>query len=664
MTAASALSPAASGIERHHAEPAVRPQDDFFRHVNGGWLRDTAMPQDRAVIGAFTGVADQTRAQLRGLIEQAAADSAPSGMPDDAAQQIGDLYTSFMDEARCEQLGLLPLAAEWGAAQTLADASALGPLLARWLRRGIAGPLGLYISPDSRDSRRQLAWLHQSGLGLPDRDYYLQADRDPHLGSVRQAYEAHLARLLSLAGEPDAEAAATAVLSLETALAQAQWARVDLRDPVRRDNRVQAGALAALAPQIDWAGWLAEAGLPGGEAELNLNQPDYVAALGVLSATVPLAHWRAYLKSRLLLTFAPLLHGTLAEAHFSLTGGVLRGMPQNPPRWERGVVLVEQWLGEPLGRLYVARHFPQDSKPRVERLVGHLLEACGERLALLDWMEPETRREALAKLAAFSHKIGHPDRWTDTTGLRIDRNDLVGNAQRAAEFRWARDLARLASPVDRSEWLISAHTVNAYYHPTLNEVVFPAAILQPPFFDVAADDAANYGAIGAVIGHEISHAFDDQGSRYDARGLLRNWWTPQDSARFAERTGLLVAQYGAYQPVSGYALDGRQTLGENIADNAGLALAHHAWQRSLGGRPSPVIDGLSGEQRFFCGFAQIWRMRWRDERLIEQVKAGVHAPGEFRVNGTLRNQPAFHEAYGVLPGDGMYLPPEQRASIW
>jgi len=647
-----------SGIELRSLDPAVRVQDDFFRHVNGGWLRDTPIPSDRAGTGAFYELAEQTQPQLRELIEAAAARG-----DSPRARQIGDLYASFMDEAAADRLGLKPLAAELARIDALTDRRALGLHLARSLRLGVAAPLGFEVNQDAKDSTRYLPYLNQGGLGLPDRDYYLKDD-DARLREMRGRYAEHAATMLRLAGQAEPEAAARAVLALETELARAQWSRVELRDPVKLHNPLDFKALAALAPQVDWPAFAQALGVAGQAKVLVIGQPSYVKALGEQLASAPLPAWKAYAKLRLMGAYAPFLGRDVVEANFAFVGTALRGTPENAPRWKRGVALVEASIGEGLGQLYVAKHFPPEHKARMEKLVGNLLRAYRESLDTLAWMGPQTKQEAQAKLATFMPKIGYPKRWIDYDGLRIRRDDLVGNVMRAREFEHARQAAKLGRPVDRDEWLMTPQTVNAYYHPPLNEIVFPAAILQPPFFNAAADDAVNYGGIGAVIGHEISHGFDDEGSQYDAQGNLRDWWTKDDRARFIAKARMLVAQYDAFEPVPGYKLNGQQTLGENIADNSGLEAAYKAWQLSLGGKPAPVIDGLTGDQRFFYGFAQVWRGKMREAALIERVKAGVHSPSEFRANGTVRNHPAFYKTFGVKPGDAMYLPPEQRVSIW
>ena len=646
-----------SGLDLAQGDPSVRPQDDFFRHVNGRWLREAPIPADKARIGAFETLAEDIQQRLRALIEDAAGADADAG-------KIADLYASFMNEAAMERLGIAPLAAELAAIDALATPADVAAAMGRLIRIGVGMPVVAFVRPDARDATRYLPYLTQEGLGLPDRDYYLADDAD--LAAVREAYRAHLATLLRLAGDPDgaAEADAQAVFDLETALARAQWSRVDNRDALKTYHPFDTAGLAALAPGFDTAAFLAATGLAGRSAVVVVRQPDYLAAFGALLASTPRPTWRAYLRTRLLAAYAPLLSRAFVEARFAFAGTVLRGTPENLPRWKRGVALVEEALGEALGRRYVERHFPPAHKARMEELVAHLMAAYRERLATLDWMGEATRRAAEAKLAAMNLKIGHPSRWIDYSGLQIRGDDLVGNLMRAREFEHARGLAKLGRPVDRDEWFMTPQTVNAYYDPSLNEIVFPASILQPPFFDAEADDAVNFGAIGAVIGHEISHGFDDQGSRYDAQGNLRDWWTAEDRARFAAKAGVLVAQYGAYEPLPGHRVNGELSLGENIADNAGLAIAWRAWQLALGGAEPPTLDGLSGAQRFFHGWALVWRAKQRDAALLQQLKAGPHAPAECRTNGTVRNQPGFHAAYATAPGDALYLAPEARATIW
>jgi predicted metalloendopeptidase len=647
-----------SGVERQYLDASVRVQDDFFRHVNGGWLKETPIPPDQPATGAFLQIRDRTQLQLRELIEAAAAQGGSV-----RAKQIGDLYASFMDEATVDKLGARPIADELKRIDAIADRRQLVAHFGRGLRVGAGTPLGFEISQDAKDSSKYSVYISQGGLGLPDRDYYLK-EEDARFKDIRGKYLRYMATIFRLVGQAEPEASARAVLTLETELARAQWTRVELRDPVRNYNPMDLKALAALAPQIDWPGFVAASGAKGKAEVLIAGQPSFLAALSGQLASAPLEAWKAYAKLRYVDAMAPFLSREFVDARFGFAGTVLRGTPENQPRWKRGVALVEESVGDGLGQLYVAKYFPPESKARMEKLVGNLLLAYRQSLDQLDWMGPMTRKEALTKLATFTPKIGYPKRWIDYDGVQIRRDDLVGNVSRAREFEHARQVAKLGKPVDRDEWLMTPQTVYAYYNPSLNEIVFPASILQPPFFNAAADDAVNYGGIGAVIGHEISHGFDDQGSQYDAQGNLRDWWTKEDRARFIAKAGVLVDQYSAFEPVPGYKINGQQTLGENIADNSGLEAAYKGWQLSLGGKPAPVIDGLSGDQRFFYGFAQVWRGKSREAALIERVKAGVHSPPEFRANGTVRNHPKFYETFGVKPGDAMYLPPDKRVSIW
>ena len=647
----------ASGIDSSFIDPAVRVQDDLFRHVNGGWLERTPIPPDRASTGAFEQLHEAIQPQLRTLIEEAAA-----ARRDAEASQIGDLYASFMGEAALEKLGVKPIAAELAAIDAVADRSQLARLMARAIRAGISMPIALDIHQDGRDPTRYIADLSQGGLGLPARDYYLLDD--PRFKQVRGSYLVYMARMLALAGERKTAHIARAVLALETALARAQWTQLENQDPIRIYNKVELTALPELAPGFNWASFLAGTGLAGTVGDVIVSQPSYVTALGRQIEHAPLDVWKAYAKLRMLDAYAPYLDKAFVDLRFAFAGTALRGTPENAPRWERGVALVEASLGDGLGKRYVQRHFPPAHKARMEKLVAHLLAAYRESIAALDWMSAQTRREAQAKLARFTPKIGYPARWVDYGALEIRAGDLVGNVRRAREFESARQIAKLGRPIDRDEWLMTPQTVNAYYNPEQNEIVFPASILQPPFFDPNADDAVNYGGIGAVIGHEISHGFDDQGSQYDGEGRLRDWWTPGDRERFNAKTQALVVQYGAYTPVAGYPIDGALTLGENIADNSGLEIAYKAYQLSLGGQPAPTLDGLSGQARFFYGFAQVWRGKSREAALIEQLKSNPHAPDEFRANGAVRNHPGFYSTFGVKPGDGMYLAPEERVSIW
>ena len=655
--------PLASGIDRSTADPSVRIQDDAYRAVEGKWLRDTQIPADRTSTGAFEALYEKTQPQLRDLVEHATtfASSDAAGRAD--AKKIDDLYASFMDEARIGALGAKPIVPLLAKIDALASKADLSALIAELDRLGVDTPFSAGVHQDAKDSSQYVVDLEQGGIGLPDRDYFLQKD-DPRFADIRAKYGAYLAQVLTMAGLDHGLEQAAAVAALEADIAQVQWSRVDNRDPVKRYNVVRVADLPTLAPSIDWPRYLDAAEIAGKVGSVVVSQPTYLQGLDRLVATVPLSTWQSYLRTRVLTAYAPYLSPEFVDARFRFFGTVLHGTPENQPRWKRGVRLVEMSLGEALGRLYVAKYFPPESKARMDALVRNLLAAYRVSIDGLDWMSPATKREAQAKLATFMPKIGYPSTWRDYSGLAIDRDDLVGNVMRARSFEYRRNIGKLGRPIDRAEWGMTPQTINAYYNPELNEIVFPAAFLQAPFFDPKADDAANYGAIGAVIGHEISHGFDDQGSQYDGNGNLRDWWSDDDRRRFAEKTKALVAQYDAYSPVAGYPVNGALTLGENIADNSGLAIAYKAYHLALGGKPAPVIDGLTGDQRFFMGFTQAWQEKNRDEAIIAQVKSDPHAPGEFRANGTLRNQPGFYGAFGVKPGDGMYVAPEKRVIIW
>jgi putative endopeptidase len=649
---------AVDGLDRASFDDTVRVQDDLFRHVNGGWLKNATMPADKVYIGSFESIQDKIQVQLRSLVEAAA------GRRDSAdARRIGDLYTSFIDEAGVEKAGLAPLADELAAIDAIETPAQLGAAIGHLSRLGVNVPIAMAIELDARDARRYVPQLGQAGLGLPDRDYYLDSG-DPKFREARAGYVAYLARLLELSkAGGDAAASARAVLALETAFAKGQWSQVLNRDPVKTYNRVDLAALAPLAPGFDWPGWLAATGLAGKTGDVIVGQPSYLGAFAAELQATPLAVWKSYLRTHLIDSYARYLSSDFVAARFAFVTAIT-GQAEEQPRWKRGVRLIDEAEGEALGKLYVEKYFGAEAKVRMERLVANLLATYRESIGSLDWMSPATRQEAQAKLALLTPKIGYPKRWIDYRTLVISKDDLAGNVTRARAFEYERNLAKLGKPVDRDEWGMTPQTVNAYYNPTLNEVVFPASVLQPPFFSLSADDAINYGAIGTVIGHEISHGFDDEGSQFDGTGNLREWWTAEDRKRFEDKTKRLVSQYSAFSPFAGYTVNGELTLGENIADNSGLEIAYKAYQRSLGGKPAPVIGGTSGDERFFYGFAQAFRGKARDAALLAQIKSDPHSPDEFRVNGAVRNHPAFYATFGVKPGDALYLPPEERVSIW
>nr|WP_307742789.1 M13-type metalloendopeptidase [Massilia varians] len=650
-----------SGIDTQYIDTSVRPQDDFFQYLNGKWLKETEIPSDKASWGTFMKMRDDTTPQIRAIIEAAQADK--SAKLGSETQKIGDLYASYMDEARREALGVKPLSSELQKIRTLKDKKGLPNLVAHLSKIGVSTPYGIYVSQDMRKSTEHVVYISQSGLGMPDRDYYLKQD-DAKLAEVRTKYLAHVEKTLALAGEKDAAAQAKAIVDFETELAKVQWTRVENRDPVKRYNKMSVAELGKLAPGYDWKAALGAAGVGSKLDTIIVNQPSYFQGLNEVLAKTELATLKSYFEWQLLREFSPLLSKAFVEQSFSFYGTALSGVSEQAPLWKRGVGAVESALGEAVGKLYVKEHFPAERKARMEELVKNLIVAYGQSIDNLEWMSPDTKKEARAKLAKFTPKIGYPDKWRDYSKLSIKRDDLVGNAMRTATFRYNYQLNKLGKPVDRTEWGMTPQTVNAYYRSTTNEIVFPAAILQPPFFDMRADDAVNYGAIGAVIGHEIGHGFDDKGSQSDGDGNLRNWWTESDRAAFKARTDKLVKQFNGFSPLPGYNVNGELTLGENIGDNAGLSIAYKAYKLSLHGKPAPVIDGLTGDQRFFMGFGQVWRSKMREAQQINQVKTDPHSPGQFRANGTVMNMPEFYEAFNVKPGDKMYLAPQDRVIIW
>lgn len=648
----------ASGIDMQHFDMSVRAQDDFYRHVNGIWLKKAEIPADKIGWGAFYEIHEAIQPQLRMLIEDAAKNS-----KDIDAKKIGDLFASFMDEAKLETLGLKPLEGEFTKIAALTDKKQIPAVIAHFNRIGATAPFDVSVHQDAKDATRYVVDFVQSGLGLPDRDYYLRDD-DAKLKEARVKYQAHIEKMLMMTGDKHAAESAKAIVALETELAKVQWTKVQNRDPVKVYNKTEIAKLSEMVPGYDWKSYLSASGIEGKVDYVVVSQPSYMSGFaGVLKKT-PLETWNAYLRWHLLSGYSSYLSKSYDQEHFAFYGTALRGVPQQQPRWKRAVTLVEHSIGEGLGKLYVAKYFPPENKARMEKLVGNLLAAYRQSIDTLDWMSPETKKEAQRKLSTFMPKIGYPNKWRNYSTLVVARDDLVGNVMRANSFEYQRNINKLGKPIDREEWGMTPQMVNAYYNPEMNEIVFPAAILQPPFFNAQADDAANYGGIGAVIGHEISHGFDDQGSQYDEKGNLRDWWTKGDHEKFAAKTKRLIEQYGAFSPVPGYHVNGELTLGENIADNSGLAIAYKAYKLSLGGKDAPVIDGYTGDQRFFMSWAQVWRGKLREQVAIERIKTDPHSPPEFRGNGALRNQPVFYGAFGVKEEDKMYLSPEQRVSIW
>ncbi|NAZ76926.1 peptidase M13 [Kineococcus sp. T13] len=659
MSSITDAQPAGSDVDE-----SVRPQDDLFRHVNGRWLATTEIPDDRAVDGAFVRLRDQSEAECRVLVETAAAAVADgSAAPGSVQQKIGALYASFTDTERIEALGLEPLAGELAAVDAVQDLDGLVRVLGTFERSGVGGPFAYWVDTDNAQSDRYVVYLTQSGLGLPDESYY----REEQYAEVREAYRAHVERVLALGGRPDPAGAAGRVLALETELASHHWDRVRNRDANATYNKLDRAGLEALLPGVDLAAWTAAAQLPESAfAEVVVRQPSYLEGAARVLAATPVGTWRDWLGWRVLHQAAPYLPDAFVRENFAFYGTTLTGAPQLRERWKRGVGLVEGALGEALGELFVAEHFPPAAKARMQELVANLVEAYRQDIEALDWMTRETKDRALDKLARFTPKIGHPDTWRDYSALTIERDDLLGNVRRAFSFEVDRELAKLGGPVDRSEWFMTPQTVNAYYNPGMNEIVFPAAILRPPFFSLDADDAENYGGIGAVIGHEIGHGFDDQGSKYDGEGNLRDWWTDADREEFGQRTEALIAQYDALEPpeAPGKHVNGALTVGENIGDLGGLTIAHKAYEIALGGREAPVVDGLTGSQRLFFGWAKVWCGKVRPAEVERRLAVDPHSPPEFRCNAVVRNLVEFHDAFGTQPGDGLWLEPAERVRIW
>ena len=656
-----------SGIDLTHLDPDVRPQDDLFGHLNGRWLAGYAMPADRATDGAFRALYDQAEEHVRDIITEAAAANAGVGTDE---QRVGHLYASFLDEQALEARGLKPLREELATIDAAQGPDALAGVIGRLQRTGVGGPVGLYIDTDSKNSSRYLVHLYQSGLGLPDESYY----RDDQHAAILGAYPRHIATMFALVfgGTADEYAErAGRIVALEPQLAAAHGDVVRRRDADLNYNLRTFAELTEQSQGFDWGSWVAALGVPEGSvAELVVRQPDYLISFAGLWSSADFADWQDWARWRLIHARAGVLTGALVEADFDFYGRTLSGTEQIRERWKRAVSLVESLMGDAVGRLYVQRHFPPEAKARMDVLVENLREAYRVSIADLEWMTPETRRRALAKLDKFTPKIGYPKNWRDYSDLVIHRDDLYGNVIRGTELEFDREVAKLGGPVDRDEWFMTPQTVNAYYNPGMNEIVFPAAILQPPFFDAEADDAANYGGIGAVIGHEIGHGFDDQGAKYDGDGNLVDWWTDADRAEFTTRTTKLIEQYDAFVPRDLECRDeaphvnGAFTVGENIGDLGGLSIALLAYRLSLGGQEPPVIEGMTGVQRVLLGWTQVWRTKSREAEAIRRLATDPHSPPEFRCNGVVRNIDAFYEAFDVGPDDALYLEPQQRVRIW
>ncbi len=648
--------PSASGLDLELADKTVRPQDDLFRAGNGKWLATTEIPADKSSYGAFMQLRDLSDQRVRAIIEELAKGKHPAGAVE---QKIGDYFAAYMDTAAIDKAGLAPVKPLLDSIAAIKDREQLAVWLGAHVGSvGVPVPLGIEADFKQPTINRLITW--QGGLGLPDRDYYLKKD-DERMAKARGAYETYLQTLAREAGLQ--EGSVQRVLAIEQRLAEAQWAKVDLRDPVKLYNPMTPAELAAQAPGFAWSSYFKAALLPDVD-KLSVSQPSYVVAAAKVLDETPLDDLKAYLTLRALDARADVLPQAIRDAAFAFHGTALTGAKAERPRWQKAVDNVNGALGEAVGQVYVQRHFPAADKARMLTLVNNLLAAYKTSIDRLTWMTPATKAAAQDKLSKYMVKIGYPDNWRDYSKLEVRAGDALGNDERANDFNWRREAAKAGKPVDRREWAMTPQTVNAYYNPTLNEIVFPAAILQPPFYNPTGDDAVNYGGIGGVIGHEISHGFDDQGSQFDGDGALRNWWSDADRKAFEAVTSKLVAQYDAYEPLPGKHVNGRLTLGENIADLSGLQIAYKAYQRSLGGKPAPVIDGLTGAQRFFMGWSQAWREKSRDERRLQTLTVDPHSPPEFRANGAAVNHDGFHEAFKTKPGDKMYKAAGERIRIW
>lgn len=648
-----------SGIDQSEFSETVRPQDDFFDYVNGPWVANTEMPADRARWGTFDALREQSNKDVRALIEEVSAtENVTGGTP---TQKIRDFYNSYMDVETSTSLGAEAIRKEL---DEIAAANSLDEIYRLFSTLGVYGvdsPIGGYIFSDEKDPNTNVVYVAQAGLTMPDRDYYLKDDEQFVKG--RQLYLDYVANVFKQAGIENGAERAENLLALETRLAEVQWTKEENRNPVKGYNPKTLAELKEMAPKINWDITFEAAGIPARDRYI-VSQPSFFEAADDIIADTELDLWKDYLTFQTLSSFAPVLGDDFFNLSFDFFRKGLSGVSEPRPQWKRAVASINGNMGELLGQLYVERHFQEESKERMDKMIQNLVKAYEKSITELDWMSEETKQQALVKLSKFSPKIGYTDEWRDYSTMEITAGDLVGNIKSAAEFEYNRNLNKLDRPVDKGEWFMNPQTVNAYYNPVWNEIVFPASILQPPFFNVNADDAVNYGGIGAVIGHEIGHGFDDQGRQYDGDGNLNDWWTQEDAEKFDVRKNALAAQYDGYVVIDGLTINGQFTSGENIGDLGGLSIAYLAYKMSLNGEQAPVIDGLTGDQRFFLGWAQVWRSKARDEEAKRLLTVDPHSPPKFRANGAPVNVAAFYEAFDVKEGDGMYLAPEDRVKIW
>ncbi|MBA4133291.1 MAG: peptidase M13 [Flavobacterium sp.] len=647
-----------SGINKKNMNTLVKPGDNFAMYVNGAWMKTAKIPADKSSYGAFDMLYDQSQKDVKAIIEEAAKGNNAEGTDE---QKIGDYYASFMDRKGRDAKGIAPIQPELKAIDAIASYDDLAAYFGKANRAGVSIPFSVSVMSDFKDPTKHTLITWQGGLGLPEREYYLATDAK--MTEIRQKYVAHIEKMFQLTNMPNAAESAAKIMALETALATQQMKKEDTRDIVKLYNVYAVKDLKTLMPDFNWTAMLKNAGVDS-EKKLVVTQVDYTKSLNNLIKNTPIDTWKTYLKWGVINGSAGLLTTALDKQNFEFYGKNLYGTESQQEDWKRAVEMVNGGLGEVVGKVYVKKHFSPEAKERMTQMVKNLLKAYAESIKTLDWMSAATKKEALKKVDNFMIKIGYPDQWRDYSALKIVKNDLYGNATRATEFEYNRNLAKLGKPVDRAEWGMNPQTVNAYYNPSLNEIVFPAAILKPPFFDLNADDAVNYGGIGAVIGHEIGHGFDDQGSAFDGTGTMKNWWTPQDLAAFKKRTSALVAQYNSFKAFPDLNVNGDFTLGENIGDLGGLSIAIKAYKATLNGKEAPVMDGFTGMQRVFLGWGQVWAEKIREEALRSQIAGDPHSPALFRVNGTVRNIPEFYEAFNIKPTDSLYLAPEKRVKIW
>ena len=648
----------ASGVSKKDMDTLVNPGDDFDAYVNGNWNKTTKIPADKASYGAFDMLLDKSEKDVKAIIEEAAKGNNAEGTD---AQKIGDFFASYMDRKERDAIGLKPLEKEFAAVDAITDYNSLASYFGEANRKGYSIPFSFSVYNDFKDPNKYSLVTWQGGISLPDRDYYLS--NDEAMLKIRNAYKIHLEKMLQLAGITNPAENAAKVFALETEIAKIHQRKEDNRDMVKLYNPYKVEDFKSLMPQFNWNAMMEKAGVAKEKSAI-IAQVDYLKNLDGLIQKTPIDTWKTFLKWGILNNSCTYLTSELDKQQFEFNGKILNGTEKQREDWKRGVATVSNGLGEMIGKLYVEKHFTPEAKERMTKMVKNLLKAYAESIKKLDWMSEATKKEALKKVDKFVVKIGYPDKWKDYSSVKINKKDLFGNVQRATEFEYNRNLAKLGKPVDKTEWGMTPQTVNAYYNPTVNEIVFPAAILQPPFFDLEADDAINYGGIGAVIGHEIGHGFDDQGSTFDGDGVMKNWWTEKDMAAFKAKTAALIEQYNSFEALPGLHVNGAFTLGENIGDLGGLSIAIKAYKESLNGKEAPILDGFTGIQRVFLGWGKVWKEKMRDEALRNQVSADPHSPAKFRVNGTVRNIPEFYEAFNIKPNNKLYLAPDKRVKIW